>query len=91
VINARREHSATFACKVSNYAGETSAKFELNILVPPRIDGPPLEEITFVEGQPLDLQCLTDGIPEPKLSWVKDKQNIVEVPDHIEVMNGKAD
>lgn len=57
------------------------------VTVPPHIDGPPLEDIVFVEEQPLNLQCITDGIPAPKMRWMKDKKPLIEVPEHIELLN----
>ena len=46
-----------------------------------------MEDIVFVEEQPLNLQCITDGIPAPKMRWMKDKNPLKEVPEHIELLN----
>ncbi|KAI1722962.1 immunoglobulin i-set domain-containing protein [Ditylenchus destructor] len=41
---------------------------------PPLIEGSTLEEVTVIEGEELDLQCVFNGIPIPKVVWTKDDQ-----------------
>lgn len=66
---------------VANYEFDLQMTFS----VPPQIDGPPVEDINFVEGQPLDLQCVSDGYPAPTMEWIKDGQPFDYSPERVEV------
>ncbi|KAH7673003.1 HIM-4 protein, partial [Aphelenchoides avenae] len=81
IVNARRGDDSAFSCHVRNMAGEASRSFEMKVLVPPRIEGEPVDNVELVEGEELDLQCIYDGVPMPLVSWTKDRHTL---PEHIQ-------
>ncbi|KAH7693057.1 HIM-4 protein, partial [Aphelenchoides avenae] len=86
IVNARRGDDSAFSCHVRNMAGEASRSFEMKVLVPPRIEGEPVDNVELVEGEELDLQCIYDGVPTPTVVWTK---NRLKLPEHIQVLNEK--
>lgn len=55
---------------------------------PPRINGSEHpEEISIVVNNPLELLCLSDGIPTPKITWMKDGRPLPR-HDDIHVLRG---
>ncbi|CAD5230519.1 unnamed protein product [Bursaphelenchus okinawaensis] len=72
-----------YTCVISNKAGTVSSKFELNVLVPPNILGNNYEVMEFVENKPLQLECIYNGFPMPKVTWTKDG---AKVPEDAKIM-----
>ncbi|XP_049724489.1 hemicentin-1 isoform X1 [Elephas maximus indicus] len=73
LIEAEIEDSGRYTCIASNEAGEVSKHFILKVLEPPHINGSEEpEEISVIVSNPLELTCITSGIPAPKIMWMKD-------------------
>ncbi|NWI93347.1 HMCN1 protein, partial [Pitta sordida] len=71
--------SGKYTCVASNAAGEASKHFVLNVLEPPHINGSDEpEELSVIINNPLELLCISSGIPEPKISWMKDGRPLVQ-------------
>ncbi|KAM7538062.1 hypothetical protein Aperf_G00000074094 [Anoplocephala perfoliata] len=52
-------------------SGETHSKsYQLNVLVPPRITKAPAPVLKVVEGGPLQVSCVAEGNPPPKVIWL---------------------
>lgn len=43
-----------------------------------------MEEILLIEGEELDLQCSSNGVPAPNVLWTKNEVSIFP-SDHIKV------
>lgn len=84
MTNALPEDETIITCKLSNQAGEVSKNFKLKVLskvlsplniarlVPPKLEGSIVEDISVIESTELDLQCLFFGEPNPTVTWTKD-------------------
>ncbi|XP_062920094.1 hemicentin-1 isoform X2 [Mobula hypostoma] len=61
-----------YTCEAINIAGKTEKNYNLNILVPPSIQGSnELSKMTVIEGNLISLICESSGIPPPSLMWKK--------------------
>ncbi|XP_030135337.4 hemicentin-1 [Taeniopygia guttata] len=73
VLRAVPTDAGTYTCLASNAAGQSSKHFVLRVLEPPHINGSDEpEELSVIVNNPLELLCISSGIPEPKISWMKD-------------------
>lgn len=55
---------------------------------PPQINGSGHpEEISIVVNKPLELFCISDGIPIPKITWMKDGRPVPQTDD-IRILRG---
>ncbi|XP_042370765.1 hemicentin-1 [Plectropomus leopardus] len=79
--------SGTYTCVASNRAGVDNRHYNLQVHVPPSLDGAgSTEDVTVVRGNLASLQCIADGNPTPTMSWLK--QGVPLVPDsHLKFIN----
>ncbi|KAM4722858.1 hemicentin-1 [Rhinophrynus dorsalis] len=71
IDSAEVTDTARYTCVASNIAGKTTREFMLNVQVPPSIkEGRDL--VTTFVSEPAELECMTSGIPSPRISWRKD-------------------
>ncbi|XP_033937393.1 hemicentin-1 [Pseudochaenichthys georgianus] len=68
-----------YTCVAVNAGGEQHREYDLRVYVPPNIKG---EEVnaTVMLGRPVELQCQSDAIPPPTLSWRKDGRPLFRKP-----------
>ncbi|KAL7984810.1 hypothetical protein Chor_003380, partial [Crotalus horridus] len=88
ILNSEVNDTGRYTCIASNEAGEDNQHFILKVLEPPHInksDNP--EEISTVINNPLELLCISDGIPIPKLTWMKDGRPLHQA-DTVRVLKG---
>ncbi|XP_074524022.1 hemicentin-1 [Halichoeres trimaculatus] len=65
--------SGTYTCVASNRAGVDNRHFNLQVHVPPGLDGAgTTEDVTVVRGNVASLLCAADGTPTPTVSWLKE-------------------
>ncbi|XP_049752935.1 hemicentin-2 isoform X2 [Elephas maximus indicus] len=63
--------SGHYQCKASNPAGSATRHYILGVQVPPQVQlGPHMLKV--LTGEALDLNCVAEGSPKPRLSWTKD-------------------
>ncbi|XP_061594740.1 hemicentin-1 [Cololabis saira] len=63
----------SYTCVASNRAGVDNRHYNLEVHVPPGLDGAgSTEDVTVVRGNSASLLCIADGIPPPTISWLKD-------------------
>ncbi|XP_055041763.2 hemicentin-1 isoform X2 [Misgurnus anguillicaudatus] len=65
--------SGKYTCVATNQAGEEDRIFNLNVYVPPLIqgNGPAAKELTAVLDSPVNMECVAIGSPPPQLNWLK--------------------
>ncbi|NXE93182.1 HMCN1 protein, partial [Menura novaehollandiae] len=86
VLRAEPADTGRYTCMAANAAGESSKHFVLSVLEPPHINGSDEpEELSVVVNNPLELLCMSSGIPVPKISWMKDGRPLLQT-DNIHVL-----
>ncbi|XP_064793489.1 hemicentin-1-like [Oncorhynchus masou masou] len=69
--------AGTYQCLAQNEAGTAIGRIRLVLQVPPVLRVP-REEYTAVLGQPVSLECLADGQPQPEVSWQRERRPLTE-------------
>ncbi|XP_063154493.1 hemicentin-1 [Candoia aspera] len=88
ILKSEIDDTGRYTCIASNEAGEVNQRFTLKVLEPPHINkshNP--EEISTVINNPLELFCISDGIPIPKLTWMKDGRLLPQT-DNVHILRG---
>uniref|UniRef100_A0A8C9UE41 Hemicentin 1 n=1 Tax=Serinus canaria TaxID=9135 RepID=A0A8C9UE41_SERCA len=86
VLGAEPADSGRYTCVASNAAGHSSKHFILKVLEPPHINGSDEpEELSVIVNNPLELLCISSGIPVPKISWMKDGRPLLQT-DNIHML-----
>ncbi|KAG8447614.1 hypothetical protein GDO86_014935 [Hymenochirus boettgeri] len=88
ITRAQLSNQGTYVCKVYNPAGSAEKVLQLMVYVPPRIEESPhgAEETVLRLGDSLNLQCKSDAVPQPTVTWYKNGQQIF-VSDEIRIHN----
>lgn len=69
--------SGEYMAVASNVAGDTEAKFKLNVMhVPPEFAKKLDRSVEIPEGEKLELKCIVDGSPLPIVKWYKDGEEV---------------
>ncbi|XP_077188775.1 hemicentin-1 isoform X2 [Paroedura picta] len=88
IAESEADDTGKYTCVASNEAGEVSKHFTLKVLEPPHINGSEHpEEISIVVNNPLELFCISTGIPVPKITWMKDGRPLPQT-DEVHVLRG---
>ncbi|XP_065811778.1 hemicentin-1 [Labrus bergylta] len=79
--------SGTYTCVASNRAGVDNRHYNLQVHVPPGLDGAgTTDDVTVVRENLASLLCIADGTPTPTVSWLK--EGVVLIPDpHLKFLN----
>ncbi|KAG8517174.1 Hemicentin-1 [Galemys pyrenaicus] len=89
IPRAQVSDSGTYTCHVANVAGTAEKSFNVDIYVPPIIDGNlavPLNKQVVI-AHSLTLECKAAGNPPPVLTWLKDGVP-VKASDNIRIEAG---
>ncbi|XP_035509461.1 hemicentin-1 [Morone saxatilis] len=79
--------SGTYTCIASNRAGVDNRLYNLQVHVPPGLDGAgSTEDVTVVRGNLASLLCVADGTPTPTVFWLKDGMTLIPDP-HLKFLN----
>uniref|UniRef100_A0A8B9ZBH1 Hemicentin 1 n=1 Tax=Anas platyrhynchos TaxID=8839 RepID=A0A8B9ZBH1_ANAPL len=85
-VKAEIGDTGKYTCVASNEAGDISKHFSLKVLEPPHINGSDQpEELSVIVNNPLELLCMSTGIPVPKISWMKDGRPLLQ-NDNVHVL-----
>ncbi|XP_053178575.1 hemicentin-1 [Scomber japonicus] len=77
----------TYTCVASNRAGVDNRHYNLQVHVPPGLDGAgSTEDVTVVKGNLASLLCIADGTPTPTMSWLKGGLSLIPDP-HLRFLN----
>ncbi|KAI1891477.1 hypothetical protein AGOR_G00144220 [Albula goreensis] len=93
IPRAQAEDSGRYTCVAVNEAGEDSIQYDVRVLLPPSIrgtDGDLPDEVTVLVNKTTMLECLVDGSPTPKISWLKDGQPLTSDSTHRLLSNGRT-
>ncbi|GFT31287.1 hemicentin-1 [Nephila pilipes] len=72
LTNVDLTHNGTYICEASNVAGKGTKTFELNVIVPPKIDGGnDAAFVTSIAKSPVTMKCPISGIPPPIVMWLR--------------------
>ncbi|XP_036769471.2 hemicentin-2 isoform X1 [Manis pentadactyla] len=71
LAQAQVDDGGLYKCRASNPAGSASQHYSLRVQVPPQVQpGPGVLKV--LAGEALDLNCVAEGSPKPRLHWAKD-------------------
>ncbi|KAI5614770.1 hemicentin-1 isoform X1 [Silurus asotus] len=77
----------TYTCVASNRAGVDSRNYNLQVYVPPSLNGAGnTDDVTLVKGSMVALVCVSDGTPNPSLSWIKEGAGLT-MDSHVTLLN----
>ncbi|XP_054713925.1 hemicentin-1-like [Uloborus diversus] len=72
-LRTKTEDSGLYTCIADNGVGNTSYKFELEILMHPKIEQKDIKKAYYVkEGESITIKCVVTGYPKPIITWLKD-------------------
>ncbi|XP_016146102.1 hemicentin-1-like [Sinocyclocheilus grahami] len=73
VTAVHTSNSGKYTCVATNQAGEEDRIFNLNVYVPPLIqgNGPAAKELSAVLDSSINIECVASGSPPPQLNWLK--------------------
>ncbi|XP_044123231.1 hemicentin-1 isoform X1 [Neovison vison] len=71
---AEKSDAGLYTCVASNVAGTAKKDYDLQVYIRPTISnsGSHPTEITVTRGKGISLECEVQGIPQPKVTWMKD-------------------
>uniref|UniRef100_A0AAR2KQZ6 Hemicentin 1 n=1 Tax=Pygocentrus nattereri TaxID=42514 RepID=A0AAR2KQZ6_PYGNA len=73
IMNAVPSDAGRYVCVATSPAGEMEIKYDVNVLVPPTVDGADENtDATVVINSLLELECHATGTPTPTITWLKD-------------------
>ncbi|XP_073456587.1 hemicentin-2 [Aquarana catesbeiana] len=77
-----------FTCVAISLAGETTLKYSVEVLVPPKVQiGDGAEHMTVIVNDPLDLTCHATGHPTPRVWWLRNGHPVSN-QDGLEILDG---
>ncbi|EDM09581.1 hemicentin 1 (predicted) [Rattus norvegicus] len=78
IARLQRSNRGNYTCVASNMEGKAQKNYILSIQVPPSVAGAEVpSEVSVLLGENVELVCDADGIPIPRLQWLRDGKPIV--------------
>ncbi|KAG7249272.1 hypothetical protein CRUP_009115, partial [Coryphaenoides rupestris] len=69
--------AGTYQCLAQNEAGTAVGRTKLVLQVPPVLSVPRVEYVAVL-GQPVSLECVADGQPQPEVTWYRDRRPLLD-------------
>ncbi|XP_021098568.1 hemicentin-1 [Heterocephalus glaber] len=88
IIRAKVSDGGEYTCIAINQAGEKRKKVSLTVYVPPSIkdhDSESLSVVNVREGTSVSLECESNAVPPPVVTWYKNGRIITE-STHMEIL-----
>ncbi|KAG7230562.1 hypothetical protein INR49_025278 [Caranx melampygus] len=85
VSRAQVSDTAQFQCVASNEAGDHERDFNVVVHVPPSIRTTGPAERSVVLHKPITLECISNGIPPPSITWLKNGRPVDTTQEHLKV------
>ncbi|XP_019718321.1 hemicentin-1 isoform X1 [Hippocampus comes] len=85
ITSTQRSDAGTYTCTAKNLAGRTSHDIRLLIQIPPMIL-PGQTEMSVIQGFQALLPCAAQGSPDPKVSWEKDGEILLNIPGKFTIL-----
>ncbi|XP_006907796.1 hemicentin-1 isoform X1 [Pteropus alecto] len=88
IIRAKVSDGGEYTCIAINQAGESKKRVSLTVYVPPSIKDHGSESLSVVnvrEGTSVSLECESNAVPPPVITWYKNGQMITE-STHLEIL-----
>ncbi|XP_078498867.1 hemicentin-1 [Lissotriton helveticus] len=79
LTSAQISDTGKYTCVAVNAAGEKQRDIDLRVYVPPNIMGEE-QNVSLLMSQALILQCQSNAIPPPTLTWLKDGRPLLKKP-----------
>ncbi|KAM6165457.1 hemicentin-1 [Erethizon dorsatum] len=90
IMSALEVDRGQYICVATSVAGEKEIKYEVDVLVPPFVEGG--DETSYfivIVNNLLELDCQVTGSPPPAIMWLKDGQLIDERDGYKILLNGR--
>ncbi|KAK2508441.1 hypothetical protein MC885_016939, partial [Smutsia gigantea] len=88
ILRAKVSDGGEYTCIAINQAGESKKKISLTVYVPPSIKDHGSESLSVVnvrEGMSVSLECESNAVPPPVITWYKNGRMITE-STHLEML-----
>uniref|UniRef100_A0A4W3JWV4 Hemicentin 1 n=1 Tax=Callorhinchus milii TaxID=7868 RepID=A0A4W3JWV4_CALMI len=73
ILSIALSEAGGYVCVATSIAGENEVKYNVDVLVPPHIEGSEeTTDTTVTVHHTLELECQAAGSPPPKITWLKD-------------------
>ena len=71
IESVRPSHSGNYTCKAANFREETAFSATLVVTAAPEWISVP-KDVSVRQASSVELQCLAEGFPEPRIEWSHD-------------------
>lgn len=91
VTNATEADTGVYTCRADNAIDSADADAVLTVLVPPKFVARP-GDASVVAGRDVELECSVYGVPQPRVYWLKDSEELTEAAagDYVRVVAGRG-
>ncbi|KAJ2945136.1 hypothetical protein O0L34_g9197 [Tuta absoluta] len=77
IENATVDDSGLFTCNATSVLGYSQRNVTLTVYAPPKITPPAVNpEIEVLEGDLVELPCIAQGVPTPRVKWLQNGETV---------------
>ncbi|OXB56883.1 hypothetical protein ASZ78_013391 [Callipepla squamata] len=90
ITSTQVEHAGRYMCLASSPAGDDDKEYLVRVHVPPNIAGTSdLQDLTVLQNRQITLECKSDAVPPPTISWLKNGELLEGSPRIRILSNGR--